>query len=326
MGRPFSSAAALDVEEFLRTEVGAESGLRHGVVAELQGQLRGGHGVAAVGDVGERSAVDDRRRVLQRLHEVGLERLDQQRGHRALRLEVAGRDGLAAAAVGDDDSRQTGLEVVDVGSEAEHGHHFRSDGDVEAVLAGHAVRLAAEAADDVAQLAVVHVDAALPGDAARVDVERVALLDVIVEHGREQVVGRADGVEVAREVQVDVLHRHHLGVTAAGRAALDAEDRAERGLAQGDHDVLADLSHAVGQADRRRRLAFARGRGRDRRDEDQLAVGALAVAQQVHVVDLGLVAAVELQILFIDPRSLRHLGDELHGRSLGDLDVGLVGH
>ena len=93
-----------------------------------------------------------------------------------------------------------------------------------------------------------------------------------------------------------------------------------------DQQAFADLSHAVGQADGRRRLAFAGGRGRDRRDEDQLAVGALAVSQQVDIVDLGLVAAVELKVFLVDPGGLRHLGDGLHGRGMGDLDVGLVRH
>ena len=50
----------------------------------------------------------------------------------------------------------------------------------------------------------------------------------------EQVVGAADGVEVAGEVQVDVFHRHHLGIAAAGGAALDAEAGAEGRLAQAD--------------------------------------------------------------------------------------------
>jgi hypothetical protein len=51
---------------------------------------------------------------------------------------------------------------------------------------------------------------------------------------RQQVVRQRNGVEVAGEVQVDVLHRHHLRVAAAGRAALHAEHRAQRGLAQAD--------------------------------------------------------------------------------------------
>ena len=77
-----------------------------------------------------------------------------------------------------------------------------------------------------AQRAVVHVEHAAPGDAARVDVERVAPIDVVVDHRRQQIVRRRDRVEIAGEVKVDVLHRHDLGITAARRAAFHAEDRA----------------------------------------------------------------------------------------------------
>ena len=44
-----------------------------------------------------------------------------------------------------------------------------------------------------------------------VDVLRVAVQDRGVEHRGEQVVGGADRVDVAGEVQVEVLHRHDLG-------------------------------------------------------------------------------------------------------------------
>ena len=97
---------------------------------------------------------------------------------------------------------------------------------------GIAVGDAAERADDLAQRAVVHVEDAAPGDAARVDAERVAPVDVVVDQRRQQIVRRGDGVEVAGEMEVDVLHRHDLRIAAAGRAALHAEARAERRLAQ----------------------------------------------------------------------------------------------
>ncbi len=42
-----------------------------------------------------------------------------------------------------------------------------------------------------AQRAVVHVHDAAPGDAAAVDAELVAPVDVVVDQGREQVVRRA---------------------------------------------------------------------------------------------------------------------------------------
>ena len=190
----------------------------------------------------------------------------------ALRLEVAGAHRFAVAGIADDDVGEALLEVLEIAGEAEDRHHLGGDGDVEAVLAREAVGDAAERGDDRAQRAVVHVDGAAPGDAAAVDAERVAPVDVVVDQRAQQIVGAADGVEVAGEVQIDVFHRHHLGVAAAGGAALDAEAGAERGLAQAQHRLLADVVERVGQADGGGGLALAGRRRRDRRDQDQLAV------------------------------------------------------
>ena len=78
-----------------------------------------------------------------------------------------------------------------------------------------------------AQRAIVHVEDALPRDAALIDAEGVAPVDVIVEQAPKQIVRTRDGVKVAGEVKVDVFHRHDLRVAAAGRAALHAEARSK---------------------------------------------------------------------------------------------------
>ena len=124
----------------------------------------------------------------------------------------------------------------------------------------------------IAERPVVHVDDAPPRHPPGVDVERVAPVDVVVDQRREQVVGGGDRVEVAGEVEVDVLHRHHLGVAAAGRPALLAEARPERGLAQADHRPPADGVERVAEADGGRGLALAGGGRVDRGDEDELAL------------------------------------------------------
>ena len=126
--------------------------------------------------------------------------------------------------------------------------------------------------DDLAQRAVVHVHDAAPDDAADVDALLVAPVDVVVDQRREQIVRGGDGVEVAGEMQVHVLHRHDLRIAAAGRTALDAEIRPERGLADADDRLLADAVQAVAEADGGGGLAFAGRRRVDRGDQDQLAV------------------------------------------------------
>ena len=98
-------------------------------------------------------------------------------------------------------------------------------------------------------------------------------LRMVVDQRREQIIRRTDGMQVAGEVEVDVLHRHDLRIAAAGCAALHAEAGAERGLAQAQHRLLADVVERVGEADRGRGLALACRRRRDRLTRISLPFG-----------------------------------------------------
>ena len=142
---------------------------------------------------------------------------------------------------------------------------------------------------------------------------------MVVQHGGQQVVGRADGVEIAGEVEVDVLHGHHLRVAAARRAALDAEHRAEGRLAQGDDAVFTDAPQSIGEADGRSGLALARRSGGDGGDEHKPAVRFRCI--QEGKVDLGLVIAVLFEILFRHARAFGDFADVQHFGLLGDLYV-----
>ena len=180
-----------------------------------------------MGDISEGAAVHKSGRVLKRLHQVGLDGIFEERRHGTLGLEVRRGDGLAAVGVCHHHAAQARLEVHEVARQAERRHNLGRDRDIKAILARHALHLAAQAIHNVAELTIVHIDRTLPGDGLRIDAKGIALLNVVVEHGREEVVGRADSMEVAREVQIDILHGNHLSVTAASSTALDAKDRAE---------------------------------------------------------------------------------------------------
>jgi hypothetical protein len=131
-------------------------------------------------------------------------------------------------------------------------------------------------------------------------------------------------VEVAGEVEVDILHRDYLCVAAAGRTAFDAEARTERRLAQRAHCLFADKIEGVGQTNRRRGLALAGWRRIDRGDEDQLAVFFVLQRLDVFHRDLGLVMAVGLKVLRRDAKSLLcDIHDALRFCGLGDFNIGL---
>ncbi len=271
-------------------------------------------------DVRERACVHEADLTLERLHDVRLDRVLEEHGHRPGRLDVLGRHRLAGGRVAHRDGAEPATQVGEVGRECEDRHHLARGGDVEPGLGGSAVLRATEAADDVAQLAVRDVDRATPGDGR--DLRLVPVEAVGVHQGGEEVVRRRDRMHVAREVEVDVLHRHDLRVAPARGAALDAEDGAERRLAQGEDRPPADLAEALREGDRGRRLAFAGRRRRDRRDVDQLRVGLAGEAVEDRELDLRLVAAEELELVRLDPDLGGDVGDRAHRGGLGDLEAG----
>ena len=111
-------------------------------------------------------------------------------------------------------------------------------------------------------------------------------------------------------------------IAAAGRAALHAEHGPEARLAQADHGLLADPVQRIAEPDGGRGLALAGGRRADGRHQDQLAVGLVLQALDVIERDLGLVVAVVLDARGRNTELRRDLGDRLHGRALGNLNVG----
>ena len=317
---------ALDIKELLCAEVGSEACLCDGVVTELECHSGRGHAVAAVCDVGEGTAVDKGGSVLKGLYQVGLEGILQEGCHGAFRVQIMCRDGLSVIGVGDDGPAKAGLEVCDIACQAEDRHDLGSNGDLKTVFSGNTLHASAEAVDNISELAVVHVDCALPGDLLDINAEGIALLDVVVEHSCEQVVCCADGMEVTGKMQVDVLHGDDLCIAAACSAALDAEDRAERGLAERDNGLLADSAESVCKTDAGRGLAFACRGGGDRCHQDQFTVGSIRMIFQIIVVNLCLVMAVLFDVLLINAKPCGNLGNLLRAGFLRNLNVCFKSH
>ncbi len=313
---------ARDVEELLHPHVGREAGLGDHVLAELQSDAVGDERVVPVGDVRERTAVDEGRLALERLHEVRLDRVLEDDGERARRLDVLGGHGLAVVRLTDGDAAESLAQVGEIACDCDEAHDLARSRDVEAGLARGAVRPPSEARDDVPQVPVVHVHAASPRDRERVETRGIAVMEVRIDQCREQVVRRGDGMEVAGEMQIEVLHRDDLRVAATRCAALHAEDGAERGLPQAEHRLAAELPEPLRERDRRRRLPLAGRRRRDGRDVDQLGVGAVREPLDDGEIDLRLVPAVRLDLLVQESQLVGDVADRTKSRGLGDLEAG----
>ena len=295
--RSETAETAFDIKELLSPEVSAEAGLRDDVIRQFQGCCGSDQGVAAMRNVGKRAAVDQHRGVFEGLHEVRLDRFLHDHGRGPVNMEVLDGNRLAFICVGHDAAADPFLEILQIVRQAEDGHDFGGNGNDKVVFPLHAVGPLLLTDCDIPQGAVVHIQAALPDDLFRVDVQRVALVHGVVQHGSDKVVAGGDGMHVTGEVQVDLFHRNNLGIAAAGRAALEAENRAQGWFTQACHDILVDFGQSVGQADGCGGFAFAGfGRG-DGRHEDQFAVRTIFSVFPDLQGDLGLVGAIRLQVL-----------------------------
>ncbi len=202
-------------------------------------------------------------------------------------------------------------------------HHLGRGGDVEPRLPRIAVRATTQPDRGLAQRAVVHVQRTAPADPQLIELVRIAMQDRRIEHRRQQIVRRPDRMDVTREVQVQILHRHHLRHAAARGAALHPEHRPQRRLAQTRDRPLADHPETLRQPHQRRRLALARLRRRHPRHAHQLAVRLVRHAVEHRQIDLRLVTPVGLVLRLLEPALLRDRVDRLKLGLLRDLKAAL---
>ncbi len=145
-------------------------------------------------------------------------------------------------------------------------------------------------------------------------------MNMIVEHGGEKVVRRAYRVEIACEVQIDVLHRYDLRVTPARRAAFNAEHRPERRLAESGDNVFAYPFKSVGKPYRGGCFTLSRGRGRDCRHENEFTFPFFVF--KIRKVYFRLVFSVIFHAILVDSEFRGDFGDFFHFTFARDFYVG----
>ena len=318
--------AALDVHELFGTQIGAEASFGHNVIRQFQRSLGRRYRVTAVGDVRKRSAMDKGRVVFERLHKIGLHRVFQEHRHRPVGFDVTRIDGGAVAAIGDDHVAKAFLQISEVLGQAQNRHDLGRHRDVKTGLARETVCHTAQRCHRIAQRPVVHVQHALPRHAALINLKAVAPVDVVVDHRRKQVVCRRDRVKIACEVEVHILHRHHLRVSATSGPTLHPEVGPERRFANTNAGLLANRVQAIAKTNRRGCLALTCGCRVDRGHKDQLAVFLVGERVDERLSYLGLVVPVGQQMLRRDPQLLTDLLDRFFVSLAGNLDVGFIGH
>jgi len=103
--------AAFDVKKLFSPQVTCKSGLGYDAVTKFQGHPGCHEGIATMRDIGERTTMNKSGRTVERLHQIGMNGVAKQDGHRSFGQQFSRGDGLLAVCVSDHDFRQPIAEI-----------------------------------------------------------------------------------------------------------------------------------------------------------------------------------------------------------------------
>jgi len=312
---------AFDVEEFFSAKISTEASFRNGNIAQFKGHFGSKKGVASVGNVRKRTAMDDSRRMFQRLDEVRFDGIFHEHGHGPFTAQLMDIDRIPIKVRANDDTAKTFLQVFNIMGQAKDGHDFGSNSNHEPVFAHKTAGFTAQADNNMTESTVVHIHDAAPGNLTGIDPQFIALMDMVVNHCGQQVVGSRNGVHIPREMQIDVIHRNNLRIAAASSTALDSKHRPQGRFAECYDGFFANLIKGLDKANARRGFTFpSRGR-RDGRYKDQFPVGFLFQAFQYIKGNLCFIVTILFQFFRMDIQFFSNLANWLHNIFLCNLDI-----
>ena len=171
------------------------------------------------------------------------------------------------------------------------------------------MNFATQTNNDVTEFAVVHINNAFPNDAARVNIESIALLHMVIYHCRKEHMSRGNSVEVTGEVQVNIFHRNYLRVTATSSATFNAHARTEGRFTQCYDNAFVDFSQALCQANGSSRFAFASRSRSDCSYKNQFArFFSFHSTNQVHR-QFRFIATIHFNVFFGNTKLCSHFGN-----------------
>jgi hypothetical protein len=189
------------------------------------------------------------------------------------------------------------------------------------ILSGDTVHFSSEANGNISEHPVIHILTALPDNLFCIDAKGVPLMNVVIQHSRQQVIGGGDGMEISGKMKIQFIHRNHLGITAPGSSSLNAKTWTKRRLSQCDDRFLPQLIHRLAKTDGGRRLPFpCRGRI-DGSHQNQLAVLSVLDLFPKIIRQLRLIFSIKVQILFLDIQFFCNLMNRLKFRFQSNLNI-----
>ena len=124
--------------------------------------------------------MDKGRRVLDGLNHIGMDGIVQDGHDCTAHTQVFNREGFALQCYAQQHVVDAAAQVFFASGEAENGHYLRCGRDVEAPLGNNSVGFSAQSRNDVAQVAVVHIENAPPQHLFHAETIVLVLVNIVV--------------------------------------------------------------------------------------------------------------------------------------------------
>jgi hypothetical protein len=174
-------------------------------------------------NVTEGSRMNEGGRTFQGLDEVRQERVLQQHGHRTGTAERFGRGHGAALGQADKDSAESLTKIGMISGQRQDRHDFRRLGNDKLPLP----RCPCRTQHDVTKRSIAHTQRARPSDSLWIELQPIAVKQVVIHERREQIVAGRDRMGITREMQIDILHGPNLSTASTRPSSLDTKDRSQ---------------------------------------------------------------------------------------------------
>ena len=299
--------AAFDVIEFLCTEICTESCLCNSIVAILKSSSCSHDGIAAMSNVGKRTAMNKCWCSLCCLNQIWLQSIEKESNDTATYTHILYGKWFVIFGDAQEDVIYTATKIIDACCKTHDSHDFRSRSDIETSLCLDAV-LIADTGDDAAETTVVYVHHATPENLLQLETLCLVLETVVIQEGSNHVVGLCNGMEIASEMEINLIHRQNLGVTATCSTTLHAEARTQRWFAKSHYSLLANLLHTQGETYGYGGLAITSLGRTDSGNEDEMMVLKLVSVNSVRS-NLSDVTAVVFHLVFVNSKFCCHFID-----------------
>ena len=194
------------------------------------------------------AAMNQGRSSLQGLYQIWLNSILKQESQSTGYIQLLSSNSTAITAVSYDDFSQTLLHILQIAGQAKNGHHLRGYGNIEACLSWYTMSLATKTNDHIAERSVVQIQNPLPSYTAYINIQRIALLDVVIYNCCQQIVGCCNSMKITSKMQVNVLHRNYLGIPAASSAALQTKTWPQGWLTESYRNLVSQLVESISQA------------------------------------------------------------------------------